>query len=359
LTAVTSDGWTISVAHYAPARVDKGRLPVILCHGLSLNGVFWDVAPEVSLAKYLQQAGYDVYVPSLRGAGWSTKPPVSRLRQLFRGDLYTAGGFFTAGGNGVLKLNWTVDDHVRYDVPTILDLVTRTAGAKQAHWIGHSMGGMIMVAYLHAHPDEPKVASFVAVATPVFITKPLSKPMEQLAKGRGAVEITNVMVSTNLPAILGQIAGTGLPTPIDVLFYNRANADDDTMRRLSNAGTEDISPGQLGQLIDMVSGGKFTSADGKTDYTDNLERLQTPSFFLAGTVDNLATVDAVKMLYNRWGAHEKRFALYGVVNGQKIDYGHDDLIVGKNSLREVYPDIRRWLESRQPAESLLSPLLKN
>lgn len=356
VTAVTPDGWTISVAHYAPERIDKDRLPVILCHGLSYNGVFWDLAPEVSLARYLQQAGYDVWVPSLRGAGWSTKPPLSRLRQLFRGDLYTAGGVFTSGGRGALKINWTVDDHAALDVPTVLELVTRATGCKQAHWIGHSMGGMVMVAYLHANPSDPRVASFVAVAVPVFVTPPLSKPMEQMAKGRGAFEISNAVVSTNLPAILGQIGGTNLPTPIDVLFYSRANVTDDTIRRLNAFATEDISPGQLAQLIDMVSGGKFTSADGKTDYTDNLERIQTPALFVAGTVDNLATVDAVKTLHNRWGSPQKQFALYGVVNGQSIDYGHDDLVIGKKSRQDVYPDIRRWLESRGPQKSFLPPL---
>ncbi len=355
-TTVTADGWTISVCRYEPAKADSGRMPVILCHGLSYNGQFFDLAPEISLALDLQQAGYDVWVPSLRGAGWSTKPPYSRLRQLFRGDLYTTGGVFTSMGRGALKINWTVDDHVRYDLPAIIDLVLKESKHKQVHWIGHSMGGMIMVAHLATQPEESRVASFVALGVPVFAPPPLRAPLEQLAKSRGAVEISNAVISTNLPALIGLIGGKQLSTPIDALFFNKANVSDTTIRLLNSWGTEDISPGQLAQLIDMLAKGRFTSTDGSLDYTASLEKAKIPALFVAGTVDNLAPADAVKPLYNRWGAAQKRFLLFGAAYGQQIDYGHDDLVIGKNAKAEVYPAIRQWLDSGwNPTSSSVHP----
>jgi len=345
--AVTADGWALSLLRYAPANPDPSLPPVVLCHGLSYNGQFWDLARQVSLARWLRDAGYDVWVPSLRGAGWSTKPPISRLRQLFlRGDLYTAGGVFTSAGRGALKINWTVDDHVRGDVPAILEKVTGETAARQVHWVGHSMGGMILIAHLTAHPDEARLRSFVALGAPVFVIGPLSRPLKQLAETRGAVEVGNVLLSTNLPALLGLIGGKALAGPTEALFYNRDNVTDDVIRRLNAWGTEDISPGQLGQLIDMVAGGLFRSIDKKVDYTAGLERLRTPALFCAGTVDNLATVGAVKRLYARWGGKPKRFEMFGVVNGQRGDYGHDDLVIGRRAREEVYPALRRWLDAR-------------
>ena len=352
-TTLTADGWAISLARYAPDRIDPDRLPVVLCHGLSYNGQFYDLSPEVSLARDLQRAGYDVWVPSLRGAGWSTKPPLSRLRQLFRGDLYTAGGVFTSRGLGALKVNWTVDDHIRYDVPAIIDLVLARTGRKRLHWVGHSMGGMIAVAFLAQHATDARIASFVALSVPVFAPPPLSEPLAMLAKARGVVEISNAAISTNLPALIGQIGGSALGTPIDVLFFNRANVADNTLRRLNQWGTEDISPGQLAQLIDMLAKGRFTSADGKTDYTADIEKITVPSLFVVGTVDNLATVNSVKMLYNRWGAADKRFLLLGVVNNQRTDYGHDNVVIGRHAMSEVYPAIRRWLDSHGPKRPLI------
>jgi pimeloyl-ACP methyl ester carboxylesterase len=34
---------------------------------------------------------------------------------------------------------WTVDDHLQKDVPAVLEYVMQATGAKQLHWIGHSM----------------------------------------------------------------------------------------------------------------------------------------------------------------------------------------------------------------------------
>lgn len=353
---VTSDGWALSVLRYRPAGGSASAPAVVLCHGLGYNGRFWDLAREVSLARYLSSAGYDVWVPSLRGAGWSTKPPLSRLRQLFlRGDLLTAGGVFTSAGRGMLKTNWTVDDHVRHDVPALFELITRQTGRKKLHWIGHSMGGMILLGHLALRRQEDRLASFVAVGVPVFVMPPLSAPLEQISSARGAVEISNAIISTNLPALLGQIAGARLAGPMDALFYNRANVTDGVIRRLSAWGTEDISPGQLAQLIDMIVAGEFRSADGKIQYAAALERMKVPALFLAGTVDNLATVGAVKKLYTRWGAAEKKFALLGVINGQRGDYGHDDLIIGRHARSEVFPVIRRWLDRRTRKARLALP----
>jgi pimeloyl-ACP methyl ester carboxylesterase len=343
--ADTDDGWTLCVMRYAPAKIDDARLPVVLCHGLSYNATFWDLDEEVSLARYLREAGYDVWVPSLRGAGLSTKPPLSRLRQMFmRGDWLTAEGTFTSGGKGLLKTNWTVDDHVNYDVPTVIKMVLHETGKAKLHWIGHSMGGMVMVGHL-AKGADPAVASFVALGTPVFVDPPLSAPLALMAKSRGAFEVSNAVVSTNLPALLGAIGGTKAATPIDVLFYNPQDVDDHVIRKLNARATEDISPGQLSQLIDMVATGTFKSADSKSDYTAALGKLTTPALFAVGTVDNLATVGAVKRLYNAWGG-EKDYRLFGVVNGQKCDYGHDDVVIGHNARAEVYPAIRQWLDQR-------------
>jgi hypothetical protein len=37
---------------------------------------------------------------------------------------------------------WTVDHHFQQDVPAVLKYVLAATGAKQVHWIGHSMVSM-------------------------------------------------------------------------------------------------------------------------------------------------------------------------------------------------------------------------
>lgn len=40
---------------------------------------------------------------------------------------------------------WTVDHHFQQDVPAVVEYVLAATGAKQVHWIGHSMVSMLKV----------------------------------------------------------------------------------------------------------------------------------------------------------------------------------------------------------------------
>jgi len=106
----TDDSWSLHILRYAPTTIDPGREPVILCHGLSHNNTFWDLTDEISLAKYLQSQGYDVWSVSLRGCGQSTKPALANIKQLFRLNVsvFNPAGVINRQP-GLLKANWTVD----------------------------------------------------------------------------------------------------------------------------------------------------------------------------------------------------------------------------------------------------------
>ena len=76
----TDDGMTLALRRYQPVEIDQAKNPIILCHGLSYNLLFWDLREDVSLAQYLAQAGYDVWSLSLRGACPSSQPMASAVR---------------------------------------------------------------------------------------------------------------------------------------------------------------------------------------------------------------------------------------------------------------------------------------
>ena len=44
---------------------------------------------------------------------------------------------------GLLSSGWCVDDHLFKDLPAAVALVLEESGARQLHWVGHSMGGML------------------------------------------------------------------------------------------------------------------------------------------------------------------------------------------------------------------------
>ena len=72
--ARTEDGWSLPVRHYAASGP-----PVVLVHGMGVTHHNFDYRPDVSLAHSLQQAGFDVWVPALRGDPGTVAPSLEAL----------------------------------------------------------------------------------------------------------------------------------------------------------------------------------------------------------------------------------------------------------------------------------------
>ena len=93
---------------------DQGRpqgVPVILLHGSFSNRRFWYSPKGIGLGAYLARAGFDVWIPEMRGHGLSPR-----------------------------NRNWkhnSVADYARDDLPLIGAFVREQAG-QAPHWVGHS-----------------------------------------------------------------------------------------------------------------------------------------------------------------------------------------------------------------------------
>ena len=70
--ATTADGWKLGIRRIRPEHPDPGKLPVVLCHGLGLNGTFWTITDD-HMPGQLAARGYDVFIVDLRGSGESTR----------------------------------------------------------------------------------------------------------------------------------------------------------------------------------------------------------------------------------------------------------------------------------------------
>lgn len=353
----TADGITLSLRRYQPATAEPDKNPVILCHGLSYNLLFWDLHEDVSLARYLAAAGYDVWSLSLRGACPSSQPLASKLRKLAHFNIDGVAQKAMAGRIKDLKMtDWSVDDHIRYDLPAAIDFVLKETDQQRVHWIGHSMGGMVMFGHLGQNPAAAaKIKSFVAAAVPVVVFHPLSDPMQLLVDAEGAIDVGAKLVGSSAPATWGALVGD-LDTPTDKLFFNGQNIEPAIVKALNHQAQEEIAPRQLKQLISMVRTERFTSLDNTIDYVEPLGRIDKPTCFLVGAVDNMATPGAVRFTYRQIASGNKEFHLFGRVNSHRGNYGHDDIIIGRHAKTEVYPVILKWL-GRHPRRSDESPLL--
>ena len=57
----SGDGWRIALFRYLPGK-KKHETPVLLCHGLGANRFNFDLGEEKSLARWLRNQGFEVWL---------------------------------------------------------------------------------------------------------------------------------------------------------------------------------------------------------------------------------------------------------------------------------------------------------
>lgn len=310
--AVTDDGWRIALhRHPAPG---TSRLPVIVCHGLGANHQSFEADEERNLGKYLSENGYDVWLLDLRGVGSSDR----------------------------LSWDYTFDDYVRHDLPAAIEYVKKITGARAVHWIGHSMGGMVMYAYLAS--GGTGIRSAVAIGSPASFEQRNDLLSYMFSRKEGLKLISHVP-GRSFARFGSRFVRLFRSGPWSMLVWNADNMDLGTMRNLARCGADDMSAKVLKQFSGWISGKFFVSSDGKTDYLAGMSRVTVPILFVAGSLDNLAAPLSVKAAWEAVPAPGKEFRIFARANGDSADYGHTDLVAGKRVREEVFPVLLHWVEA--------------
>lgn len=316
------DGWLVAVHRYAPRR-PSGRLPVLMVHGIAANRHHFDLSARYSLARYSASRGFDTYVLELRGAGLA-RPPSLRAHR--------AGYGFA--------------DYAERDVPAAVLEILRRTGAERLHGIGHSMGGMLL--FCVATAAQVPLASITSIGTPL---------VGELDLGLGVRERRLLQVASRLsPAAaftppaqrrvplrrLLTTAGWMMPLSnrlADNLLYNVANMDPEVSKELARVGIQDI-PLQLINEITQTIRGQL----GPYAYESRLEYVAAPVFAISGSVDRIAPPTTVSAAVALVRGADVRYREMGTRFGDRIDYGHVDLLLGVHAPDEVYPQVMDFVE---------------
>lgn len=353
--AETKDGWRLGIRHVRPRHPDPTKLPVVLCHGLGLNGTFWTITEE-HIVEQLTARGYEVFLPDMRGSGAShRKGPAGVINQWFiRETLALEIG----------DSDWNVDDEIRYDVPAILDYVQEHTGHDRVNWVGHSLGGMLMFAYLETSPEAWRIANFVGMGS--TITQ-YTYPQTPMLRANRAIRGLLRVISTgrmSRPMMFGRPPGL---EKVDRFYYTAANVDKSTVDRFYGYTLENPGRGALKQLDPYLEFGRFLSADRSFDYSANLDRVQTPLLMIAGEGDVMSDIPSTYLTFNAVSSPDKSLLRFGRMHGHVDDYGHCDLVWSRHAPREIFPRVIDWLDQRQlPArptpqaspQSAIPPLLR-
>lgn len=330
--AMTQDGWKIALYHYPAVGLTKRKTPVILCHGMALNNFFWNLSKDVNFSGFLASRGFDVWTLDLRGNGKSKR--INRF-----GDFKSADVEVEQPRNIL-----SVDDYAKYDVPAILDFVTKETGKDQVTWVGHSMGGMVMYAFLQTSDDVSKIKNFVALGSPVVLPHPANDILQDMDDLQKSIDGTIDIALKGLRATALITPLTTKLNPLDTLYFNRSNVDWDNVQRMYAHGLENIPRGVSQQMRELIETGEFKSYDKSFNYAQNLNKIKLPVLLVAGKGDSLGSEFAVMTAFNGISSEDKTYRLFGIENKYRVNYGHCDLIFGETAPLEVYPFVASWLE---------------
>lgn len=317
-------GHHIALYHRSP----KTKLyaePVIICHGLGANRFNMDFREDgrgsdrISLARAMARAGFDTWVLEIRGHGGAKVP---------RGA------------------NWCIDDEVREDLPTAIETVLDLSGAEKVLWVGHSKGGILQyLLQAEGFPGAEKVKAIVAIGSPGNFK--YHKKLLSMAVAAG-----NYFVRMGRPVPLATIAKLGIPISTVLHFAGRytvptvASIEAPVLRRVMANLASDIAPGVMAQFSRWFRGGGVMTRKDGSSYEDNFSKIQTPFLFIAGSHDFVAPVDSLKHVYDRISSEDKTFMVVGKECGFASEYGHGDLVIGKNAPEEIFPRVVDWLVAR-------------
>ncbi|MER3415321.1 MAG: lysophospholipase [Gemmataceae bacterium] len=343
-TIKTADGWTLVAHRYRPRGKPLGRPPVILCHGLSYSAIFWDLDPGCSLPTYLSRRGYDVWSVSLRGCGLSQKwvwklenAPAqalgSALRRLTRGKLAPTG----YASLDPKYANWTMDDHILHDVPALVHLVRKQTGASQVAWVGHSMGGIIVLAHLSRY-GNPGIGSLITVGSQVT-----------MPDGQLFLQFLGEMTRVRQMQIGGQFDKTQLTEDtrksIHNMFFNEAHTSEHVYQALTTWATDVPAIGLLRQYTVLATKGELLDSHKDFNYARNLHQITVPILITCGEADQLAPRAVQRYIYQKVQSTDKQLVVFGRSQGFSVNMGHNDTLVGLTSQQQVYPILERWLRA--------------
>ena len=261
-------------------RVRSTGPAVVLFHGVFCNRTVWLGTRGTGFAWFLAEAGFDVWVPELRGRGQSDVPRV-----------------------------WTIADWIEIDLPAIATAVERERPEGTWRWVGHSAGGVVVAAGLGRWSTlRARVRTAVLLGTP---------SPRRIGLARRLAAATFAAVARVAPR--ERVPG-----------------------RWVQLGPEAESSALVRHWMGWNVARRWVGPDGY-DYLASLQNVRCPVLGVAGAVDRLlAPPSSVADLLRFFGGPTESW-IVGRAYGYTRDYGHADLVVAREARQELWPRLRAWL----------------
>ncbi|TNY22584.1 Alpha/Beta hydrolase protein [Rhodotorula diobovata] len=320
----TEDGFILRLHHLTSPKHEKPGYPVILQHGILSNSVTFMVNEERSLAFWLLEQGYDVYVSNIR----------TNFGMPHR----------TYSNSDPRYYAWGVKEIAMYDLPAIVDYPA---------YIGHSQGcGTMYIALSRGvRPDlGNKLACFISLAPAVYAGPALRKfPFSLMRKFAKSRKVWNLVFGVREFIPIISILQRYLPA---WLFGHFANVvfqfvfgfhDHNWLKRQIPKFFRSVAVANSAELLLYMG---VLSVENCAFDTTTTEPWFPPSMpplaIFYGTLDTLVLG---KPLIERIRSHEPHVRLVKAVALE--NYEHQDPLWAHTAHKECYPGILEVLVATQ------------
>jgi pimeloyl-ACP methyl ester carboxylesterase len=307
-------------------------------HGLNANQNNFTGPADACLADYLSGRGYDCWTVDLRGTR-SSRPP------------------FAQGTNTV-----TVEDFVWRDLPAAISHIQKATGRGKIHYVGHSLGGLLLYAYVQAHGAD-KIASGTALGAPTRFSDVMPALPKFLVKAVLRFPwLSGEMLRCVLP--FAKLAGKGISAfPINPNNLAPGMGLSDIYPIL-----DDPAPLVHAQVFGWAERGEVTLRQDSLNLTRGYAEMKFPLLAVYGPDDPFVLLDVGKTFFAGIRHDDKKMIVCSRENGCGEDYNHCDLSFGREGAREVFEPIVQWIrahpcpeavrEAAKPAEMKVAAVAK-
>ena len=188
---ITDDGYILSLWHLNP-KFPNGKT-VFFQHGFTCTAWIFFHLGENSLPFYLLKEGYDIWLANNRGSYFSP------------GHISKDPKDPKSGYN-----NYSMDDFVASDMPSMVKYIKERTGAKKMTFIGHSQGTTLFLMAMMHDPifTEESFDNFISLGTVPNLAHSKFLPIDILDMIYDLLRRATFLQALNLPELLRELLAT-------------------------------------------------------------------------------------------------------------------------------------------------------
>jgi predicted alpha/beta hydrolase len=351
----TTGGYSVSLKHIAPEQLNEKKKVILMIPGFFCRRSVMDkLSREMSL-----RYGYRVYSMDMRGRSRYTLPPDGK------------------------RTSWTMDDYIQDDFPAVLQWIKTQHPDEDIVVMGHSMGGMIPRFYTAAYDriismpgKEDRVNPHNLIKGIISITSPnyinLDSPLFGLDMIKNGFKFFSNRMIYDMLFNLVSFPVKNTLTTIDLnSFFKFILNLHSSLRQFSFqistkivnlndfVGYRQITPPEWYFMVEDVfceesikvilqfirsqlsHENGFYSYDGDINYTKEMQKLNTPVFSIAGTIDKIVPLATIEDIMELPIPHKKL---------ETFEQGHLGIIFHQETVNKICKLADEWIDGLEVLE---------